>query len=87
MFYFQWVEVAMRCWGTLKLILSFLPQSPKSLEHQVPYWPGDWIAKEWTVLCVVIALNKLSQLNQERFTHPGLIAIIILVEFISDKWT
>lgn len=66
----------MRCWVTLKSILSFLPQSPKSWQHQVPYWPGDWTAKKWTILCDVIALNKLSQLNKES-----------LVEIISDKWT
>lgn len=35
----------------------------------------------------MIVLNKLSQVNKESFTHRGLIAIIILVEIISDKWT
>lgn len=77
----------MSCWATLKSILSFLPQSPKSWQHQVPYWPGDWIAKKRTILCDMIGLSKLSQLNKRSFTHHGVIAIIILVEIISEKWT
>lgn len=71
----------------MKSILSFLPQRPKSWQHQVHYWPGDWIAKKSTIMCDVNALSKLSQLHKDSFIHHGLVAIIILVEIISDKRT
>lgn len=71
----------------MKSILSFLPQRPKSWQHQVHYWPGDWTAKKSTILCDVNALSKLSQLCKDRFIHPGLVAMIILVEIICDKRT
>lgn len=77
----------MRCGLTVRSILSFLPQRPKSWQHQVPYWPGDWIAKKWTILCGVIALSKQRKLRKDSFIHHGLVAIMIFVEMISDKRT
>lgn len=66
-------------------INSFLPPSKaQEGQHQASYWPGDWIAKKSTILCDANALSKRSQLHQDSFIHHGLVAIIILVEIISD---
>lgn len=68
-------------------INSFLPPLKAQELTQVPYRPGDWIAKKSTILCDGNALSKLSQLYEDSFIYHGLDAIIILVEIISDKRT